>query len=137
VGCDLETIEPRSPAFLADYFTDEERDLAGRMAGADRDRVVTLLWSAKESALKALGCGLRADTRVVSAAPAGFLQTRDEQWHRLSVAHSGGRIFCGWWRSSRDLIRTVVADPSPARPVALVSLPDAYALGELSATAVS
>ena len=27
VGCDLETVEPRSPEFLADYFTVEEQTL--------------------------------------------------------------------------------------------------------------
>jgi len=112
VGCDLESVEPRSPAFLAEYFTDEEQDLAGRTTGANRDRVVTLLWSAKESTLKALGCGLRLDTRSVSVAPADFLPARGEEWHRLSVAYIDGRTFCGWWRESRDLVRTVVTDPA-------------------------
>ena len=113
VGCDLETVEPRSPAFLADYFTGEERMLVARTPPAMRDRVLTLLWSAKESALKALGCGLRLDTRSVSAAPAGFLQTGGEEWRRVSVAHIGGGTFHGWWRVSRDLVYTVVADQSP------------------------
>ncbi|MGO9262308.1 MAG: 4'-phosphopantetheinyl transferase family protein [Bryobacteraceae bacterium] len=118
VGCDLEMVEPRSPAFLADYFTDDERKLVARTPAARRDRVVTLLWSAKESALKALGCGLRSDTRSVNAAPAGFLETPGERWRRLSVA-TDGRTFGGWWREARDLVRTVVADPPPPRLVAL------------------
>jgi 4'-phosphopantetheinyl transferase len=113
VGCDLETVEPRSPAFLADYFTDEERNLVARTPPAMRDRVLTLLWSAKESALKALGYGLRLDTRSVNAAPAGFLQTGGEEWRQVSVAHIGGRTFRGWWRVSRDLVYTVVADQPP------------------------
>jgi 4'-phosphopantetheinyl transferase len=108
VGCDLEAIEPRSPSFLADYFTDEEQGLVAQTTGANRDRVVTLLWSAKESALKALGCGLRLDTRSVNAAPADFLETRGEEWHRLCVTHTSGRTFYGWWSASRDLIRTVI-----------------------------
>lgn len=112
VGCDLETIEQRSPAFLADYFTDEERDLVGRTTGADRDRTVTLLWSAKESTLKALRCGLRSDTRAVNAAPADGVETHGEEWHRLCAGHISGRTFYGWWRASRDLIRTVVAHPA-------------------------
>jgi phosphopantetheinyl transferase len=73
VGCDLETVEPRSPAFLADYFTDAEPNLVARTPAAMRDRVLTLLWSAKESALKALGSGLRLDTRSVDAAPVGSM----------------------------------------------------------------
>ena len=111
VGCDLETIEPHSPAFLADYFTAEEQDLVGRTAGADRDLIVTLLWSGKESTLKALRCGLRADTREVTVAPADFLETRGEAWRRLCAGHISGRTFCGWWRVSGDLVRTMVADP--------------------------
>jgi 4'-phosphopantetheinyl transferase len=119
VGCDLETVEPRSSAFLADYFTDRERELAARTPAGLRDRLLTLLWSAKESALKALGCGLRADTRSVNAAPQGFLESPCEEWRCLSVAHLSGRTFCGWWRESGGLVRTVVAAPAPLRMIAL------------------
>jgi len=119
VGCDLETVEPRSPAFLVDYFTDEEQLLVARVPAATRNHVLTLLWSAKESALKALRCGLRSDTLSVNAAPADFLRTRGEGWHRMSVAHITGATFHGWWRGSRDLVWTVVAGPPPLRLVAL------------------
>jgi 4'-phosphopantetheinyl transferase len=118
VGCDLETVEPRSPEFLADYFTVEEQTLVGVTPAYQRDRLVTLLWSAKESALKSLGCGLRMDTRAVSAVPAGFLNTRGEEWQRLSV-QMGGRILYGWWSESRRHIRTVVSDPPPLRLIEL------------------
>ena len=63
LGCDLEVIEPHSDAFIADYFATEEQALVARAAPADRPGLVTLLWSAKESALKALRAGLRLDTR--------------------------------------------------------------------------
>jgi len=118
LGCDVETVEPRSPAFLADYFTAKEKSLVARTPAGTRDQVVTLLWSTKESALKALGCGLRADTRSVDSAPAGFLQTGVEEWRQVS-AHIGGRDFRGWWRISRDLVRTIVADSTTLRLVAL------------------
>jgi 4'-phosphopantetheinyl transferase len=127
VGCDLEIVEPRSPAFLDDYFTGGERTLVERAPAAARDRLLTLLWSAKESALKALGCGLRLDTRSVNAAPAGFPPGRGEEWSRVSVAHLDGRTFRGWWRESGDLVRTVVADPVPLR---LVALPCAMGVAE-------
>lgn len=119
VGCDLEAIEPRSPAFLDDYFTAEERNLVARAPAARQNQVVTLLWSAKESALKALGCGLRLDTRSVIAAPADFPQTGGEGWGEVSVKHVDGRAFCGWWRATHDLVRTVIADPPPCQLVAL------------------
>jgi 4'-phosphopantetheinyl transferase len=119
VGCDLETVEPRSAAFLADYFTEVEQQLVTRAPVAKRDQVMTLLWTAKESALKALRCGLRLDTRSVNAAPDEFLQTSGAEWRRVSVSHLGGKTFRGWWRESRDLVWTVVADPAPFRLVAL------------------
>jgi 4'-phosphopantetheinyl transferase len=119
VGCDLEKIEPRSPEFLADYFTDDERNLVARTPANMRDQLLTLLWSIKESALKALCCGLRMDTRSVNAVPVDAPQAPGGEWHRLSAAHIDGRTFHGWWRESHDLIYTLVADPTPPPPVAL------------------
>ena len=66
LGCDLELVEPRSDAFVADYFTAEEQALIAQASAAERSRLLTLLWSAKESALKALHEGLRQDTRSVT-----------------------------------------------------------------------
>ena len=65
-GCDLETVEPRSDAFVADYFTVDEGNLIARSARQERPQLLALLWSAKESALKALRVGLRFDTRCMS-----------------------------------------------------------------------
>ena len=115
VGCDLEIVEPRSPAFLVDYFTAEEQELVARTPVASRDRIVTLLWSTKESTLKALRCGLRADTRSVNVAPADFPHTRGEEWSPVSATHIGGRNFGGWWRISHDLVRTIVAPTASLR----------------------
>jgi hypothetical protein len=81
--------------------------------------VLTLLWSAKESVLKALGCGLRVDTRSVNAAPAGLVPSHGGEWSRMCALHMGGRTYHGWWRESRDLAYTVVANPPPLRLVAL------------------
>ena len=66
LGCDLELIEPRSEAFVADYFTGAEQALVAQSPAADRPQLLALLWSAKESALKALHEGLRLDTRSVT-----------------------------------------------------------------------
>ena len=69
LGGDLELIEPRSPGFVADYFTAAEREL---MAAAPPDRQATLanaIWSGKEAALKAIRRGLAEDTRLVSCLP--------------------------------------------------------------------
>ena len=65
LGCDLEIVEPRSDAFVSDYFTPEEQALVAKAHPADRFLLLALLWSTKESALKALRTGLRLDTRSV------------------------------------------------------------------------
>ena len=51
IGCDLELVEPRSPAFVADYFTPAEQ--ARVTAEPDRsDLLANLTWSAKESRMR-------------------------------------------------------------------------------------
>jgi 4'-phosphopantetheinyl transferase len=119
VGCDLEKVEPRSAQFLSDYFTGDEQNLVARTPAGMQDQVLTLLWTAKESVLKALCCGLRMDTRSVNAAPAGASRAPGAEWRRVSATHTSGRTFYGWWRESHDLVYTVVADPPPLRLVAL------------------
>jgi 4'-phosphopantetheinyl transferase len=123
MGCDLETVEPRSDAFLADYFTVEEQALVARASATDRDRLLTLLWSAKESALKALHAGLRLDTRCVVVSP--FAAAYDlNGWSRVLVRYTGGdkaggKVFHGWWQLANNILRTVVAAPPPDSPIPL------------------
>src|ERR1039457_4224710 len=133
LGCDLEIVEPRSDAFIADYFAAEEQELIERTSAADRFRLLAMLWSGKESALKALRTGLRLDTRSVTVSPVLPLQHEDESakdparifqsscgpngWHPLHVVYEGGQIFHGWWQSTGDLLRTMVASPPPAPPL--------------------
>lgn len=120
LGCDLETIEPRSAAFLSDYFTAEEQRLVVS-GGASRDLLLTLLWSAKESALKALHTGLRLDTRCVVVSPSN-VSSDAGAWRWLQVRHISGQVFDGWWKQSRGLVRTVVADQASAAPIPLGTL---------------
>lgn len=123
VGCDLEVIEARGSGFLDDYFTAEEQSFVMRMPEADRSWLVNLLWSAKESALKALQVGLRADTRSVRVSLADSTYAtegvRSDDWLGLRVDCNDGKIFRGWWRRSGNMLRTVVADPPPDTPVLL------------------
>jgi 4'-phosphopantetheinyl transferase len=108
LGCDLELIEPRSEAFVADYFTEEEQEFIAAASSSDRLRMVALLWSAKESALKTLREGLRLDTRSVVVHLDCSLGDFDG-WSRLHVSHDG-RMFPGWWLYSGHFVRTVVSD---------------------------
>jgi 4'-phosphopantetheinyl transferase len=143
IGCDLELVERHSHAFIADYFTAKEQARVARESAADRNRLVTLLWSAKESALKALRAGLRLDTRSVIVDP--FVPSFDVNgWSPLSVRHVGhclskdglpgngltkdhnneglyfgGHVFHGWWQDTGDIVRTIVAAPAPYSPLPL------------------
>jgi len=117
LGCDLEVIEARSDGFLEDYFTLEEQLLVADFPLADRARLVALLWSAKESALKALQLGLRADTRSLRVDPQ--ITEAAGAWSPLHVRFNDLDSFGGWWREENGLLRTLVADirhsvlPSP------------------------
>jgi 4'-phosphopantetheinyl transferase len=120
LGCDQEVIEPRSDAFVADYFTENEQALVAHVCEAERSRLVTLLWSAKESALKALREGLRLDTRSVDVNPVD--EALDfNGWRSLRIC-ADGRRFQGWWQQTRGMVRTFVADP-PSDPPVLLQAP--------------
>ena len=82
---------------------------------------VAALWSAKESALKALQEGLRLDTRSVSVRPSGWAGEVD-RWYPLQVHCEHGEVFDGWWQRADNLVRTMVARPKPAVPILLPRL---------------
>lgn len=116
VGCDLELVEPHGEAFEQDYFDAEERDQIARTSGAEREQLVALLWSAKEGALKAVGTGLRRDTRelhveLLSEPPAA------DGWHRLRVRVAEGDSLEGWWRRDGPRLMICVTSPPSGPPV--------------------
>jgi 4'-phosphopantetheinyl transferase len=118
VGVDLEVVEPRSDGFVRDFLTTAERDLVATASGSDgHDAAANLIWSAKESALKVLRTGLRADTRTVEVVLEDLsgVSTGAGQWQRLSVASGSGR-FPGWWRRDGVFLLTVVAATGLAEP---------------------
>lgn len=119
-GCDLELVEPRSPLFSADWFTSEELELVGGTPHDRRDLVITLLWSAKESVLKAVRQGLRLDPRDVNVRldEAGADGT---SWKELRAVVAGRR-FRGWWRRDGRLVMTVVTDRFVLPPVLMAGL---------------
>ncbi|MCB9654866.1 MAG: 4'-phosphopantetheinyl transferase superfamily protein [Deltaproteobacteria bacterium] len=127
IGCDLEAIEPRSEVFLSDFFTAREQAAFARAPTAARDLLIALVWSAKESALKVLRCGLRRDTRSVEVsiealeedalalAPKALHRT---EFHAFEVRDLEQELrFTGWWRQYDGRIMTIaVGSYSAAHP---------------------
>jgi len=111
LGCDVEEIAPRSDEFVNDYFTADEAAWVRSDAGRRHLRA-NLLWSAKESALKALGEGLRLDTRAVEVT----VHSSEEPlgWGTLRVRAASGDRFSGCWRAAEGFVWTVVADAAIA-----------------------
>jgi phosphopantetheinyl transferase len=125
----LETVEPHSDAFIADYFCEDEKATMLAVPGHDRAQVVALLWSAKESALKALQEGLRMDARSVVVCVTDACAERDysdvfsqKAWRPLNVCHRPDFLFHGWWSCAGGVVRTVAAAPAPRPPVMLTVL---------------
>ncbi|MGB8387017.1 4'-phosphopantetheinyl transferase family protein [Mycobacterium sp.] len=117
VGCDLELVEPRSPGFVCDFLTTTEQRLVGScVAGDERDAVVNLIWSAKESALKVLGTGLRRDTYTLEVIPAA---PRGDGWGALTVRTVEGTVFPGWWRREGKFLLTIATRAAASPPAAL------------------
>ena len=138
LGCDLEIIETRSECFTADYFTAEEVRLVARACADDRSRLLTVLWSGKECALKALRVGLRFDTRsvVVSLDDVERCSAEDEVGRdRIQFSTSSSMEPIAGFRftfvapavksstaggsTQSNLVRTLVAAPPPVPPIPL------------------
>jgi 4'-phosphopantetheinyl transferase len=122
LGCDLERIEPHSDAFVAAFFTPGEQELINEAPVGERRLVVSLLWSAKESALKALNVGLREDTCWVVVSPfesPGSFTSLVTGWRPLIASCGSGLRLRGWWREGAGFVRTVAAAPPPSQPVLL------------------
>ncbi|HET7784419.1 MAG TPA: 4'-phosphopantetheinyl transferase superfamily protein [Myxococcales bacterium] len=103
LGADLEHLEPRSAAFVRDYFTELETEAVAR---GDPELVANLIWSAKESALKALGTGLAADTRSIEVELGPELAG---PWQPLLIRGAPG--LQGFWRRHGGHVLTIVGRP--------------------------
>jgi 4'-phosphopantetheinyl transferase len=107
LGCDLEKIEPRSDNLIRDYFTENEQ--ARIAATHDSPLWANLIWSAKESTLKAIREGLRVDTRLVDVD--FVVATEKLNWHRLSAVLLNEKIlFHGYWQYSADFVYTLLCE---------------------------
>lgn len=114
LGCDLEKIEPRSEAFIKDYFTKNELNIISKTKKEDLPLTSNLIWSAKESALKAIRTGLRIDTRKVEVS----FKNEGKKWNQLSVMELGNNeVFNGFWSSSKDFVFTILSKSTDWQPI--------------------
>ena len=118
LGCDLELVESRDHSFVTDFFTVNEQKLVGSAPDDILPILVTLLWSAKESALKALNVGLRLDTTSIDISPTDAVRKLAElrqddcsDWFPMSLRYAGDQILRGFWRRADNMVRTVVFSP--------------------------
>jgi 4'-phosphopantetheinyl transferase len=117
VGCDLERIARRADRFAADWFTRAEQRRLQDSPPSVRDEMTTLTWCVKEAALKAVGEGLRVDTREVDtsfglpSADGGPVEGQSGSWVPVSALIGGVAEMDGW---SRRILghRLVVVAPT-------------------------
>jgi len=106
IGCDVEALRPRSDAFVSDYFTAPEAELVRRAASDDQAAWANLIWSAKESALKALGEGLRLDTRSVEVTVLDGPTV--DGWRSFTATTPEAVTLRGHWRLTAGFVWTLV-----------------------------
>jgi 4'-phosphopantetheinyl transferase len=120
VGCDLEAVEPRTPEFVTDYLTSGEAAAVRAAPTDERDLLANLVWSAKESVLKATRTGLRADTRSVEILLGSG--GNGSEWTSFAARRASDPTpWAGWWRRIDEHVVTVAARPDPAEPAELRS----------------
>lgn len=120
LGADCEQMTMLTAALQEDHFTPKERALIAGTALALQPAATTLLWSAKESALKASRQGLReAMSRVEVHLPPGDL-AQASQWRPFFVTlPAAPEGLFGYWCQRADLVLTVVGAALWSCPVAL------------------
>ena len=117
LGIDLEWVEERDASFYTDYFTPGESRVLTEVASGELASIGTLIWSAKEAMLKALGQGLRVDTRSVEVLRIGNIS--NQGWKELELMAPGmpDTLWHGYWRRVENHICTVVLIGAAGQPV--------------------
>ncbi|MBW2734056.1 MAG: 4'-phosphopantetheinyl transferase superfamily protein [Deltaproteobacteria bacterium] len=116
LGCDLELVEPRSPAFMRDYFTEHEQAVFVAHPVDAGALWANVFWSAKESVLKALRTGLRRDARGLEVEVEGLgvevegFEVRAAQWSPVCVRDlEAQRDYHGFWQRRGEQILTLAS----------------------------
>lgn len=106
-GADIEYVEPRDPGFITDFFTDSEIARVMHAPPSVQPLLTTVIWSAKEAALKSLRCGLTVDTRQIACLPD---EPAADGWAPVAVtcrSQLKAAIHRGWWRQIDGFVLTL------------------------------
>jgi 4'-phosphopantetheinyl transferase len=140
IGADVELVVARDPALVRGFFTGEEAAAVANATGRGVDLEVARIWSAKEAVLKAMGLGLRLDTRTVQVLgerPVAEGSLLPDGWRPLHTSLSRGREPGGaprrasardvtvFWRDEGEYVLTVALMPSRGDARAPATLPRA------------
>ena len=123
VGGDLELIEPRSAAFVREWFDEREQVSIAAARDVDRhDELTCLLWSVKEASAKVLREGLRLDPRSAAVVLESD-EVADElgrRWRRTTVRWpTEDRVVTGWCRLDGSFVHAIAGARHTSVPVEL------------------
>lgn len=119
VGCDLELIEPRSPAFVSTWLAPAERAQLAAVGEQGRAALANLIWTAKEAAAKARHEGLRLDVGH-AVVELEWEPADDGAWRELRVRwERDGLTAHGWWRQEPVWVFALVSEPPTPSPRSL------------------
>lgn len=107
IGVDLEEIEPKQDNFINDFFTMDEAAWVFALPVEQRAWSASLIWSAKETMLKALQTGLSMDTRQIAIG--SFEATDKTGWQEIPILRSPSRMNCQaiFWRTLNSGLLTM------------------------------
>lgn len=111
-GADIEYVEPRDPGFVTDFFTDVEIARVHHAPPSAQPLLTTVIWSAKEAALKSLRRGLTVDTRQIVCLPD---EPATDGWAPVIVRchpELNAYVHHGWWRQMGEFVLTLAVGPS-------------------------
>jgi len=107
IGIDLEEIRSRDPAFLTDYFSQAEQEQIMNGGIHTLDFRTNLIWSAKESVLKAISTGLGTDPLKVEIDGLHSFEKKNG-WSVLSAGYPEDKTQTSWKIYYRNRIDTVL-----------------------------
>jgi 4'-phosphopantetheinyl transferase len=116
IGADLELVEPKEISVFADYLTSTERQTVENCQPDLRSLAILVGWSGKEAAFKALGTGLRIDTRRLETGGYAWIADHypvEGKWNDLELSLlCGESSFRGLWMVREQFVFTLAGQGS-------------------------